>query len=169
MTKPPNSELTDYFKRYISHVKEDNLLHALSNQLHNFTTFLKLIPSSKEDFAYAPGKWTIKEVLQHIVDTERVFAYRALCFSRQDANHLPGFEQDDYVTYSNASHRSMVDLIEEFDVVRRSTIILFKSFTPAQVNQTGIASEKESTPLLLGFTIAGHCTYHEEILKERYL
>jgi hypothetical protein len=169
MTKPKPEALTDYFRRYIDHVKEENLMDALLNQLPHFTTFLRLIPAAKEDFAYGPGKWTVKEVIQHITDTERVFAYRALCFSRQDNTPLPGFDQDEYVTHSNARHRSMADLIEEFDLVRRSTISLYKSFTEAQLYQNGTASERQSNPLLLGFALAGHCSYHEAILKEKYL
>ncbi len=169
MTKPKLEELSDYFKRYIGQVEEHHLLEALVNQLDDFTTFLKLIPASKEEFAYAEGKWTVKDVLQHIIDTERVFAYRALCFARKDPEHQPAFSQDDYAVAARAKSRPMNDLIEEFIAVRRSTVALFKSFDAEQMHWKGMASEKEATPLIMGFAIAGHCRYHQNIISERYL
>jgi DinB superfamily len=169
MNKPAPEQLTDYFARYINQVEETNLLNALIDQHNSFVTFLKLIPANKETYRYAEGKWNIKEVIQHIIDTERVFAYRALSFSRKDAVVLPAFDQDAYVQNSNISERSMNDLIHELDMVRHSTICLFKSFSEEQLHLKGVASGKESTPLILGFAIAGHCTHHHKILLERYL
>ncbi len=169
MTKPPLEELSGYFKNYISQVKEDNLIVALTEQHKKFTTLLKFIPTNKEEYRYEKNKWTIKEAIQHIIDTERVFAYRALCFSRNDKNSLPSYEQDEYVLYSNANERSMNEIIQEFDIVRQSTICLFKSFNDEQLNNKGYASNKESNPLILGFTIVGHCTHHENIIQEKYL
>jgi DinB superfamily len=169
MTRPPLEDLTGYFKNYISQVKEDNLLNALIDQHKNFTTFLKFIPTDKEDYRYEKNKWTIKETIQHIIDTERVFAYRALCFSRKDENSLPSYEQDEYVLNSNANDRLMNEIIQEFDIVRQSTICLFKSFNNEHLHNKGFASNKESNALILGFTIAGHCTHHETIIKEKYL
>jgi hypothetical protein len=169
MTKPKLEDLSDYFKRYISQVPDTHLVDALINQLDDFTTFLKLIPAAKEVYVYAPGKWTIKDVIQHIIDTERVFAYRALCFARKDPVHQPGFEQDDYAVHARGIQRNMNDLIEEFIVVRRCSIALFKSFDTEQMNWNGNASDKQATPLIMGFTIAGHCRYHQNIISERYL
>jgi hypothetical protein len=169
MTKPPINELSDYFKFYISKVKEDNLMQALIDQHQDFMTFLKFIPTSKEDFAYDTGKWTIKEVLQHIIDTERVFSYRALCFSRDNTVEQPGYEQDIYVSNSNVNNRTIQDLIQEFDIVRQSTILLYKSFSDAQLNTKSKAAGKESTPLIIGFMMVGHCTHHKLIMEEKYL
>lgn len=169
MTKPKLEDLSDYFKRYVRCVEETYLPEALINQLEEFTTFLKLIPASKESYAYAEGKWTIKDVLQHILDTERIFAYRALCFARKHPDHQPAFDQDDFAINARGSQRPMNDLIEEFIAVRRSTIALFKSLDDEQVNWEGFASDKTATPLIMGFAIAGHCRYHQNIISERYL
>jgi DinB superfamily len=169
MTKPGLNEIAEYFKRYISRVEETNLFDALITQLEDFTTFLKLIPANRENYAYAPGKWTIKDVLQHITDTERIFAYRALCFARKDPVHQPGFDQDDYGSHAHANNRAMSDLIEEFIIVRRCTIALFRSFDNEQLYWKGMASDKEANPLIMGFAIAGHCRYHQEIISARYL
>jgi hypothetical protein len=169
MTKPKPEELSDYFKRYIGKVEENHLWDALLNQLDDFTTFLKLIPISKENYAYSDGKWTIKDVLQHIIDTERIFAYRALCFARKDPIHQPGFSQDEYAAFARGNLRNMNELIEEFIVVRKCTLALFKSFDTVQMSWKGMASDKEATPLIMGFAIAGHCRYHQDIIMERYL
>lgn len=169
MTKPKIDDLSDYFKRYVSYVEENFLPDALINQLEDFSTFLKLIPSSKEFYTYAEGKWTIKDIVQHIIDTERVFAYRALCFARKEPIAQPAFNQDDYAVAARASQRPMNDLIEEFMAVRRCSIALFKSFDTEQINWQGTASNKEATPLIMGFAIAGHCRYHQVIITERYL
>lgn len=169
MIKPPLNNLSEYFKRYISQVKEENLLNALIDQNQSFTTYLKFIPTNKEDFRYDIGKWSIKEIIQHIIDTERVFAFRALSFSRNDGVALPSFDQDIYVDNSNANNRTINDLIHEFDIVRQSTICLYKSFTEKQLKLKGLASDRESTPLILGFAIVGHCQHHINIMDERYL
>lgn len=169
MTKPKLEDLSDYFKRYIRCVEETYLPEALINQLEEFTTFLKLIPVSKESYAYAEGKWTIKDALQHIIDTERIFAYRALCFARKHPDHQPAFDQDDFAVHARGTQRPMNDLIEEFIAVRKCTIALFKSFDTEQVNWEGFASDKKATPLIMGFAIAGHCRYHQNIISERYL
>ncbi len=169
MTKPPQAELTDYFAKYINYVKEDNLINALIDQHHDFITFLKLIPNNKELYRYEENKWTIKDTLLHIIDTERVFVYRALCFARKHKLEQPGFEQDDFVDAAVANDRAMNDLIQEFDIIRQATISLFRSFNEEQLNASGIASGRSATPLILGFATVGHCAHHEKIIRERYL
>jgi hypothetical protein len=169
MEKPTDAELSDYFLRYVSQVKETNLLNALIDQQNEFISFLKLLPADKENFRYAEEKWTLKELIQHIIDTERVFEYRALCFARHHDIPQPGFDQDLFVNNSNAANRQMKDLIEEFLAVRMSTIALYKSFNEEQMQRKGIASDRESTPLILGFAIVGHCTHHHKIIIEKYL
>ncbi len=169
MPRPDLSRVMEYFHRYISQVKEDDLLSALQNQTVHFIAFLKSIPDSKTGFRYAEGKWSIKEVVQHITDTERIFAYRALCFSRNEASPLPGFDENTYSDNSGADKRQWGDLIEEFAAVRKATELLFGSFNDEQLQRAGIASGNPNYVLGVGFIIAGHVEHHEKILKERYL
>ncbi len=169
MQKSLLTGLSNYFEGYTKHVNEENLLVALVMQKEEIATFFKLIPTNKELYKYAEGKWTIKEILQHIIDTERVFSYRSLCFSRKEKQDLSSFDENDYVTFSNANYREMSELIHEFDIVRQGTIMLYKSFTKEQLLIAGMASQKEATPLLYGFTIVGHCTHHQKIIQQLYL
>lgn len=169
MPRPDLTRVASYFQRYINQVEGDELLPALRNQAVSFVSFLETIPQAKTTFSYAEGKWTIKQVVQHIIDAERVFAYRALCFSRKETQPLPGFDENLYADNATASHREWNDLIEEFRVVRESTNLLFSSFTEEQLNSGGIASGNPNYVLGIGFIIAGHVTHHEKILKERYL
>jgi hypothetical protein len=163
------NNLSPYFENYVKHVTDQNLLDALVNQKIELASFFKAIPQEKELYKYDVDKWTIKELLQHMIDTERVFAYRALCFSRNEAQDLTPFDENDYVANSDANNRSFTDLISEFEVVRESTILLYKSFTNTQMLLKGTASGKEAHPLLYGFTIVGHNIHHQKIIKERYL
>lgn len=169
MPRPDLSRVAPYFERYISQVEEDDLLPAMRKQAEDFISFLKKIPENKIDYRYDEGKWTVKEVLQHIIDTERVFAYRSLCFSRKEPQPLPGFDENLYADNSAAAHRDWNELIEEFSVVRRSTDLLFSSFTEEQINSGGIASGNPNYVLGFGFIIVGHVNHHKKILQERYL
>jgi uncharacterized damage-inducible protein DinB len=127
------------------------------------------MPAEKINYRYAKDKWTVKEVLQHMLDTERIFAYRALCIARKDSTHLPGFEENDYAANSKVSKRDWKEMIREFKAVRRSTEILFRSFDKQQLDATGTASGKSVYVLGIGFIIAGHINHHVNVLKERYL
>ena len=169
MPRPDLSRVATYFQRYINQVQEDELIPALRNQAGKFLSFLKSIPADKVNYRYAEDKWTVKEVVQHIIDTERVFAYRALCFSRKEQQPLPGFDENLYADNSEAGHRDWNDMIDEFRVVRESTNLLYSSFTEVQMDRGGIASGNQNYVLGIGFIIAGHVTHHESILKERYL
>lgn len=169
MTKPDLATLEPYFVNYIKLVPTDNLVHALIDQHENFCTFLKFIPTAKEDYAYQVGKWTVKEVLQHIIDTERIFAYRALCLSRHDATPQPPFNENVYVANSYATQRTIQEIIHEYDVVRQATISLYKSFVAAQYNYVGTVGERQATPLVLGFALVGHCAHHYNTLSSLYL
>lgn len=160
---------SDYFFRYIQLVDEGNIRQKLIEQRSKATDFLRSIDMSKLDYRYAEGKWTIKEVLQHIIDAERVFAYRALAFARQDTNALPSFDENKYAQNSHASSRKWEDLIAEFDFVRKSTELLFSSFTEEDLRSTGTASGNEISVLALGYIAVGHVTHHINIIKERYL
>lgn len=159
----------DYFKGYLSLIPE-NLSIATA-----FDTFGVSYLSDQEaqykqlgDQVYAPGKWTIKETLIHIIDTERIFAYRALRIARGDQSHLAGFEQDGYVATSNANDRSLASILEEFKAVRASTKILFDHMGATELKRTGIASDMEVSTLALGFMVLGHMIHHQNIINERY-
>jgi hypothetical protein len=159
----------DYFYKYIRLVENENLNDALKKQLDDAAQFFNSIPQEKYLYKYAEGKWSVKEVLQHIIDTERVFSYRSFVFARKDPNTFPSFDENEYAKNSNADNRKWEDLISEFIAVRNSTADLFKSFSEEQLMQAGKASNYEMSVKALGYTIAGHVVHHINILKERYL
>jgi hypothetical protein len=168
MSRPQAADYPEYFKRYIDLVKEDDLLQALNMQLPVITERLTHISESDSAYSYAPGKWTIKELLQHIIDAERVFNYRALCIARKETASLPSFEEDDYAAASDANRRSWNSLVNEFINLRRSTTDLFESFTPDMLNRKGTASGKDISVLSLGYISVGHIYHHLTIIRERY-
>jgi hypothetical protein len=169
MPRPDLSRVPEYYHRYIAQTEGDDLNTILKKQAITFTNFLQNIPAAKQDYRYGPDKWTIKEVLQHIIDTERVFAFRALCISRGEQQPIPGFDEDEYAKNAHCTNRKWTDMIEEFQAIRRSTEFLFSSLNEAQLENTGIASGKPVYVLGIGFITAGHVAHHEAILKERYL
>lgn len=158
-----------FYKNYIKQIEEPDLIQALRISGHRLQELIHSIPDAKEDFAYAPGKWTVRELLCHILDAERIFAYRALRFARNDKTPLAGFEENDYAPLANASGRSLKKIALEAAHLRTSTIDLFESFTPEMLVHKGTASGKEISVVALGFIIAGHETHHRKILQERYL
>jgi hypothetical protein len=123
----------------------------------------------KFDFRYAEGKWTIKDIIQHLIDAERVFSYRAMRISRNDKTPLPGFEENDYVENTNANGRSIQDLLTELSAVRQSTLLLFKSFSEEQFGRIGVASNADVSVRAIGFIIIGHQKHHQKVFQERYL
>jgi hypothetical protein len=158
-----------YFYKYIKLVENDDLKTILKNQLQESEEFFNRIPSEKYLYKYAENKWSIKEVIQHIIDTERVFSYRALAFARKDPNTLPSFDENSYAKNSQADEREWKQLTEEFPAVRNSSIFLFNSFTAEQLNEVGQASNYAMNVKALGYTIAGHFAHHVHLIKERYL
>ena len=134
-----------------------------------FHELINSIPEGKFGFAYAEGKWTLAELLMHIIDAERVFQYRALRFARNDKTPLAGFDQDDYIPECNAGGRSKKDLLEEYAAVRESTIKLFQSFDDEMLKRVGNASGSDMSARAMGFIICGHQAHHLKIIKERYL
>ncbi|MFN8251433.1 MAG: DinB family protein [Ferruginibacter sp.] len=169
MAKPLQGSHPSYFDRYINLVPEDDLLTAFKNQLPAFTDFLNSITEEKSMYAYAPGKWTIKELLLHMTDTERIFAYRSLCFARKESQSLPGFDENTYAANSNANARSWADLVKEFLLVRQTTELLFTSFTEEALHHPGTANNNPATAISMGFTAIGHVYHHKKIIEERYL
>lgn len=169
MRKPDKNEYTPYYEGYISNVVGNDPFRNLENQYQEIQSILQSIPEDEANFAYSEGKWSVKEVLGHIIDTERIMSYRALCISRKEKQSLPGFEQDDYVKEANFKERSITNLLEDYRTVRKSTISLFKNFSENMLNQRGTANGKEVTVLALLYIITGHEMHHLKILKEKYL
>jgi uncharacterized damage-inducible protein DinB len=169
MPRPNENDFAPYYGRYIAQVNEEDITNAISNQDNIIESFLKSISADKWNYAYAEGKWTVKELVQHIIDAERIFAYRALRIARKDETPLPGFDENTYAPVSEAGRRSSSELIEEFLAVRKSTELLFKSFTDEMLQQRGTASNQPVTPNALGFITVGHFYHHKNILEERYL
>ena len=165
----PN-EFASYYGNYIAQVSDEyTLIEELEISLHRFIKFVQDIPMDKFDYRYSEGKWTIKDIIQHIIDAERVFAYRALRFARNDKTELPGFEENDYVDEANGAKRSIMELLTELSAVRHATILLFKSFTEEQLVRIGIASENPMSVRAAGFVIIGHQNHHQKVFEERYL
>lgn len=169
MPRPDLSRVPSFYHNYINQVPEDDLIPAFNRHGPALIAFLESIPGEKHDYRYAEGKWTIKELLQHLIDGERIFLYRSLCFARGDKTPLPGFEENDYAENSKASKRNWADLLEEFKSVRRSGELLFSSFDNEQLNATGISNNSSNYVLAFGFIIIGHCIHHKKIIEERYL
>jgi DinB superfamily len=168
VARPQAGEYAPYYERYISLVQGEEILNTLDQQRRE--TMLLLSGRNEEDgnFRYAPGKWSAKEVLGHVCDTERVFAYRALVFSRADATPLAGFEQDDYVRNGPFANRPLCDLIEDFIAVRRATLSLFRNLDEAAWMRRGIANKNDVSVRALAYIIAGHEAHHRGVLEERY-
>jgi uncharacterized damage-inducible protein DinB len=168
MNRPEAAEYPEYCANYISKVPGSDVLSVLESQR---LQMLQLFAGRSErdgSFRYAPGKWTVKEVLGHITDTERIFTYRALRFARADETPLPGFEQDDYVRSGGFGERTLAGLAEEFGAVRSASIGLFRSFNETAWPRRGLANQKEMTVRALAFMTAGHQIHHRIILEERY-
>lgn len=157
------------FTSYVDALQEDNLQEALGNNTRRFSKLLKQIPHKKINYAYAEGKWTIKELLQHIIDAERVFAYRALSFARHDPAPLPGFEENNWAIASQAPKRKWNDLVNEFKALRAANELFFDSMNDDQLQQTGSANNNVMSVAALGFMCAGHAAHHMRIIRERYL
>ena len=169
MPRPNLNRIPAWFHNYVNQVPENDLMEAMKKQTSFFINFFNELPIDKRNYRYAEGKWTIKEVLQHILDAERVFAYRALCIARKDTTSLPGFDENAYADNSKADKRDWDDLMEEFTAVRRSSEILFASFDEEQLEGTGTANNNPIYVLAMGFVLVGHVNHHIRILKERYL
>jgi uncharacterized damage-inducible protein DinB len=168
MKRPEPTEFAEYYGNYVSKVPGTDVVGVLESQR---LQMLQLFAGRSErdgSFRYAPGKWTVKEVLGHITDTERIFTYRALRIARGDQTPLPGFEQDDFVKKGAFSERTLADLSEEFAAVRSASLALFRSFPEAAWSRRGVASQKEVTVRALAFMTAGHQIHHRLVLEEHY-
>jgi len=162
-------ELNSYFAKYLDKAQGDDLLGALAIAAQELSSVLERVPPHREEFRYAEGKWSVKEMVQHVIDTERIFCYRALCFARQEPIALPGFDENSYAANSGADARTLVSLLMEYKIVNGGTEALFRSFRPEDLLRSGMANGSRMSVRALGWTIAGHCMHHVSILKERYL
>ncbi|MCY1490611.1 DinB superfamily protein [compost metagenome] len=163
------TEYAPYYATYISKVEEADLVEELEISVHEFIKFVQNIPLDKYDYSYAEGKWTIKDIIQHLMDSERIFAYRALRIARNDKTSLASFEENEYAAIAGANQRSIRDLLTELAIVRQSTIALFKTFSEDVLKRIGVASGYDVSVRALGFIIIGHQKHHQRIFIERYL
>jgi len=168
IARPQPGEYAPYYERYISLVQGEDILTTLDEQRRQTMTLLCGRDDADGDFRYAPDKWSAKEVLGHVCDTERIFAYRALRFSRADATPLAGFEQDDYVRNGPFPNRPLEDLVEDFIAVRRATLSLLRNLDEAAWQRRGSANKNEVSVRGLAYIIAGHELHHRRILVEKY-
>lgn len=168
--KPTEKEYAPYTIIYIGLLPNDGqVLQHLIDNLRSTTDLIKDLPEERLTHRYAAGKWTIKEILAHIVDDERIYSYRALRFARNDKTELPGFDQDEFAHFSGANDRKINDILDEFASVRRSTVTLFNSFDDDALLRFGIASGNIMSVRAAAYHIAGHELRHLNIIKERYL
>ena len=163
------SRIPEYFHRYVNLAINDDLKTAFEKHQKELISFLKEIPKKKWNYRYAEGKWSIKEVVQHIIDAERVFVYRALCFARKDQTPLPAFDENLFAANSKADNRTKKDLIRELKTLQESSAQLFNSFDEEQLEQPGIASGKPTYVKGVAYILLGHALHHKQLLEERYL
>jgi len=167
--RPKSDEHAPYYARYIARVPDGDLITLLREQSMETVGMLRDVPVERADYTYAPGKWTTKDVVGHVVDSERIFAYRALRIGRGDSTPLAGFDQDPYVAAGNFGRRSLGDLLEELQIVRAATIQLVRHADETVLSRRGVASGQEVSVRALFYIIAGHERHHAELLRERYL
>jgi DinB family protein len=168
-TRPEATEHHPYYGKYIALVPEADAFQALERQMGEALALLRTIPESKGDHRYGPDKWTIKEVIGHVIDGERVFAYRALRFGRADETPLPGFEENHYVPAGSFGRRTLADLTAEWELVRRANLAMFRGFEAAAWLRSGKANDSPVSVRALAYIIAGHGRHHMGLLRERYL
>ena len=168
IARPGADEYGAYYGKYIDPMSETDALEAIRNQIAGTTRLLGAVPEARASHRYAPGKWSIKQVVCHMSDVERVMSYRALRVGRGDATPLPGFDENIYAESCGADARTLADLVDEFRAVRAATIALFASFDEAALTRRGTASENPVTPRAIAWIIAGHERHHVGLFRERY-
>jgi uncharacterized damage-inducible protein DinB len=168
-TRPAADEYAAYYGRYIDQVPAEDVLGVLSGGLIETAAWLRSLPPERASYRYAPDKWTVREVVGHVVDTERVFANRAFRFARADTQPIPGMDQDEYVRHAGFEGRALSSLIDEFERLRKANLELFRSFGETELARRGTASGYEVSVRALLFILAGHERHHRRILQERYV
>lgn len=167
--KFPENECPPFYQFYADYVENEDILEELKTQLDTYLDFIRSLPEEKYLFRYQENKWSIKEVVGHITDTERLKSTAALRIARNDQTPIPGFNEDDYVLNTNFDHRSMENLLEEFIAVRKSSLAVLASLSEEEINRIGTASEKRISARALFYFLSGHLRHHLKIIKERYL
>jgi hypothetical protein len=166
--RPAPTEHNPYYTRYINLVPEGDLMAQLERTGRETAKLLRGVSPKKSQFRYAPDKWSVREVLGHLIDAERVFTYRALTFARADATALPAFDENAWAKSSNAGDRPLGDIVNEFEAVRGATVTMFRGFTEEQFTRSGTANNSPISVRALAYIIAGHERHHVKILRERY-
>lgn len=166
--KPAKDEYAPFYETYVSKVTAANPQDALGQSLDEALLFFQELPAEKANHRYQPEKWSVKELLQHVIDTERIMAYRALCFARKDATELPGYDEDAYVAALDMQDKKVDEIFEEYISQRKASISLFKSFTADVLLRQGKANGQPASVRALAYIIAGHQKHHFQIVKERY-
>ncbi len=169
MKRPEANEFAEYYNTYISLIDGDGVMPVLDAQSAKLRAVFSTVPEEKGTFAYAPGKWTLKEALSHLIDGERIFSYRVLRISRGDETPIEGFEQDGYIENSNANNRSFADLLDEFDLQRKANLLMLNNLDEAASLRMGNASNSPISVRALTYIMAGHVQHHLDVLRERYL
>jgi uncharacterized damage-inducible protein DinB len=167
--KPQPQDYSPFYATYINQLPDGDIADILAMQMETTYELLNAIPAQKEAYAYADGKWTIKQVVGHMIDTERIMVYRALRFARNDAQELRGFDQDEYVAESRANERGLADLALEFNLMRQANLYFFNALNDTELQRSGAANGAVVTVNALLHIVAGHELHHIKILKERYL
>jgi len=166
--RPDINKVPNFYQRYVELIENENIVKDLETGRSDLLSLYESISEQSANYAYAPDKWTIKEILMHLIDTERVMSYRAMRFARKDETALPGFDQDVFVNNTNPDLYQLQDLVAEYKAVRQSTILLFKNMPEANLSHSGTASGHPITVLTLAFIIAGHEKHHLAVIRERY-
>ena len=169
MPKPKIADYPEYFGRYINQVPEEDLTEAFQNQSRIFPKLLTSITEVKANHAYAEGKWSIKELVQHLIDAERIFNYRALAIARKETVSLPSFDENSYAANSGGNARDWRSIVNEYLNLRASTQDLYNSFNEEMLAQKGTANNNTISVLSLGFITIGHVYHHQKVLEEKYL
>jgi hypothetical protein len=169
MARPDSTEYAPYFEKYVSLVPGDNIVMTLSSQIEDTLALLRVLSESQGELRYAPGKWSIKEVIGHLIDTERIFTYRSLRIARSDRTPLPGFDENDYVANGNFGMRRLAELADEFLAVRKAGVHFFRHLGEETWTRRGVANENEISVRALAYNIAGHELHHLGIIRTRYL
>jgi DinB family protein len=166
--RPPEAEFASFYAGYVSLVPEDDIVRVLEEQADEVRLRVRGFIPSREEFRYAPGKWTVRQVLGHMTDAERVFGFRAFCFSRGDENPLPGFDENEYVVRSVFEAVPLSDLVEEFGHIRQGNLMVLRRLADEEWRRIGIASGHSVSVRALAYIMAGHVRHHLEILRTRY-
>jgi|SRR6185503_6889676 len=169
MNRPAETEYAPDYQSYVNQVNENDVIAVLRSELDDLDVLLDRVPAEKETYAYEPGKWTIRQVIGHLIDGERVFGYRALCIARGEKQNLPGFEQDDYLQTAPYNNIDLEDLLSEMRLVRLSNIAMFRTLDEEAWSRVGMANNNEVSVRAIAFIMAGHVRHHMNVLRERYL